>query len=169
MNPDPPADRHETSAQSAESPAAGEYAYPSDLAALVLTRWHEATAAGQIDLPPPAARTLADVLSICYQATLLREEGRPVTFRLALSEPDAFEPAAGPPSGLHRLVFTRPLPFDQHELRQARARCRVLPIADRCHSAGGAPSESGVSFTRARSGCSRSGADGKRNRPFRPC
>ena len=105
MNPDPPANRPETSTPLAEAPAAGGYAYPSDLAALVLTRWHEATAAGQIDLPPPATSTLVDVLSICYQATLLREEGRPVTFRLALSEPDAFAPAAGPPSGLHRLVF----------------------------------------------------------------
>ena len=118
MNPDPAAVRLETSAQTAESSAAGEHAYPSELAALVLTRWHEATAAGQINLPAPAISTLARVLSICYQATLLREEGRPVTFRLALSEPEAFDPAAGPPSGLHRLVFSRPLPLDQHELRR---------------------------------------------------
>src|SRR6188508_2254210 len=94
MNPDPAANRHETSAQAAESPA-GEHAYPSELAALVLTRWHEATAAGLINLPAPAISTLARVLSICYQATLLREEGRPVTFRLALGEPEAFDPAAG--------------------------------------------------------------------------
>jgi hypothetical protein len=85
---------------------------------LVLTRWHEATAAGQIEVAPPAVSTLEDILSICYQATLLREEGRPVTFRLSLSEPDAFAPTAGPPAGLHRLVFTRPLAFDQHELRR---------------------------------------------------
>jgi hypothetical protein len=42
---------------------------------------------------PPGATQLAHVLSICYQATLLREEeDRPVTFRLALSEPQAFSP-----------------------------------------------------------------------------
>ena len=35
---------------------------------------------GRSTLPPPATSTLEDVLSICYQATLLREEGRPVTF-----------------------------------------------------------------------------------------
>jgi hypothetical protein len=110
MNLDAPSDRPNTNAQPPEPPAARQAAYPSDLAALVLTRWHEATAAGQIDLPPPATSALVDVLAICYQATLLREEGRPVTFRLALSEPDAFAPAAGPPSGLHRLVFARPLP-----------------------------------------------------------
>jgi hypothetical protein len=117
MNPDT-ATRPETRAQAAESFAPEEHAYPSELAALVLTRWHEATAAGQINLTAPAVSTLARVLSICYQATLLREEGRPVTFRLALSEPAAFDPAAGPPSGLHRLVFSRHLPLDQHELRR---------------------------------------------------
>jgi hypothetical protein len=118
MNPDAPFDRSDTNAPPPEPPATGQAAYPSDLAALVLSRWREATAAGQIDLPAPALSTLADVLSICYQATMLREEGRPVTFRLSLSEPDSFPPTEGPPAGLHRLVFTRPLPLDQHELRR---------------------------------------------------
>lgn len=118
MNPNAPSESPGTSAAPAEIEPAVTNAYPPDLAARVLTRWHEATTAGQIDLPPPAASTLTEVLSICYQATLLREEGRPVTFRLSLSEPDAFAPTAGPPAGLHRLVFSRPLPFDQHELRR---------------------------------------------------
>lgn len=118
MNPDAPADFADTEPPPPEPRGPNLNAYPSDLAALVLTRWHEATAAGQIHLPPPAASTLSDLLTICYQATLLREEGRPVTFRLALSEPEAFEPSVGPPAGLHRLVFTRPLPLDQHELRR---------------------------------------------------
>jgi hypothetical protein len=119
MEPDAPSDRSDTEAPPPERQAASQKkAYPSDLAALVVTQWHEAADAGQINLPPPATSTLADVLSICYQATLLREEGRPVTFRLSLSEPDAFAATAGPPAGLHRLVFTRPLPLDQHELRR---------------------------------------------------
>jgi len=118
MSPDPPADRPDIRAPHPELHAAGHNAYPWDLATLVLTRWHEETAAGQIDLPPPAASALAHLLSICYQATLLREEGRPVTFRLSLSAPDAFSLTAGPPAGLHRLVFTRPLPLDPHELRR---------------------------------------------------
>jgi sensor domain DACNV-containing protein len=118
MNLDASSDGPDTSGSPTDLGAAINNAYPSDLAARVLSRWHEATAAGHIDLPPPAASRLAEVLSICYQATLLREEGRPVTFRLSLSEPDAFAPTAGPPAGLHRLVFTRPLPLDQHELRR---------------------------------------------------
>ena len=94
------------------------HAYPSQLAERVLQRWDEAIAAGQISLAPPDATHLTSVLSICYQATLLREEGRPVTFRLALSEPDIFDAIGGPPTGLHRLVFARPLPLDPHELRR---------------------------------------------------
>src|SRR6186713_1582060 len=114
MTIDPPGDRRATMTHGTEA----EYAYPQDLAARVLSRWHVARAAGQISLPAPDISALARLLSTCYQATLLREEGRPVTFRLALGEPEAFDPAAGPPSGLHRLVFSRPLPLDQHELRR---------------------------------------------------
>jgi hypothetical protein len=117
MNRERPDDRHDPRVPATDTPA-GEFAYPSDLAALVLTRWSEAAAAGHITLSAPSAAALTQALSICYQATLLREEGRPVTFRLALSEPETFDRAAGPPSGLHRLVFTRPLPLDQHELRR---------------------------------------------------
>jgi hypothetical protein len=95
-----------------------DHAYPSDLAALVLRRWDEAAATGRSDFTRPDAASLAAVLSTCYQATLLNEEGRPVTFRLALTEPDAFEPAGGPPSGFHRLVFVRRFPLDAHELRR---------------------------------------------------
>jgi hypothetical protein len=126
MNPDLRTQRDDglwIDAQSSAAPGATGHAYPADLVDLVLRRWHEARATGQTDLTPPDAARLGHVLSICYQATLLREEDRPVTFRLALSDPDAFEPAAGPPSGLHRLMFTRPLPLDQHEIR------RVAPAA----------------------------------------
>jgi hypothetical protein len=95
-----------------------DLAYPSDLAERVLDRWRQARTAGELDVLLPAPADLATILSVCYHATLLREEGRPVTFRLALSEPGVFDAAAGPPSGLHRLVFARPLPLDQHELRR---------------------------------------------------
>jgi hypothetical protein len=95
-----------------------DLAYPSDLTERVLERWTQASTAGAIDVPLPGRADLATILSVCYHATLLREESRPVTFRLALSEPGALDEAAGPPSGLHRLVFARPLPLDQHELRR---------------------------------------------------
>jgi hypothetical protein len=102
----------------AASPLRVDHAYPSDLAALVVHRWDEALAAGRTDVMPPDEAALTALLSTCYQATLLREEGRPVTFRLAVSDPETFDPAAGPPSGLHRLLFTRRLSLDSHELRR---------------------------------------------------
>jgi hypothetical protein len=105
---------------------AGVHAYPRDLARLVRERWAqmEASAEGplsnlraaRIGLPAPA--TLERLLSVCYQASLLHEEGRPVTFRLALAEPETFDAAAGPPTGLHRLVFAQSRLFDEHELRR---------------------------------------------------
>ena len=138
-----PSDRTDTGPLP-ELEAGRQYAYPSDLAALVLTRWGEATAAGQIDLPTPASSTLAHVLSTCYLATLLREEGRPVTFRLAVSEPEAFAPAAGPPSGLHRLVFARPLPLDEHELRRLAPAVEFSRSLIGATDAGGKPTIWGV-------------------------
>jgi hypothetical protein len=67
---------------------------------------------------------LEEALSACYQASLLREEERPVTFRLALTEPERCPSELGPPSGLHRLQFAESRPFDEHELR------RLSPAAD---------------------------------------
>jgi hypothetical protein len=114
------------------------------LAGLVLTRWHEAATAAEIRLPPPPSSTVADLLSICYQATLLREEGRPVTFRLALSEPDAFAAGVGPPAGLHRLVFARPLPLDEHELRRLAPAVEFSRSLIGATAAGGEPRIWGV-------------------------
>jgi hypothetical protein len=54
----------------------------------------------------------------------MREEERPVTFRLILCEPELFPTEAGPPTGLHRLEFTAPRPFELQEL------CRLSPAAD---------------------------------------
>src|SRR4026207_591479 len=95
MTIDPPGDRRGTMTHGTEA----EYAYPQDLAARGLSRWHVARAAGQISLPAPDISALARLLSTCYQATLLREEGRPVTFRLAIGGGAGLCPAAGPPPG----------------------------------------------------------------------
>ena len=48
----------------------------------------------------------------------MREEERAVNFRLILAGPEAFSPEAGPPTGLHRLEFVAPRPFDEDELRR---------------------------------------------------
>jgi len=108
------------------------HAYPQDLAQFVRDRWspagrepeeHGVLAVGPAD-PLPATPALEELLSICYQASLLREEERPIRFRLLLREPGSFAPAQGPPTGLHRLLFTQPRPLNEHELR------RLAPAVD---------------------------------------
>jgi len=103
------------------------HAYPRDLAPFVRERWEDVTpgrsgGASGDTLPEP--KVLEGLISTCYQASLLREEERPITFRLILAEPERFPPSEGPPSGLHRLEFPEPRPFDVEELRQ------LSPAAD---------------------------------------
>jgi len=105
-------------AQDAAVSEHGAHSYPRDLAEAVHGRCQEVLLGTAIHLTLPAPAQLEEVLSVCYQASLLREEGRPVTFRVALAGPEAFPPAGGPPAGLHRLVFADSRPFDQHELRR---------------------------------------------------
>jgi hypothetical protein len=87
------------------------HAYAYDLARAVELGWGNAPG-----LPAPVL--LERLLSVCYQASLLRDEGRPVTFRIALADPHLFPASGGPPTGLHRLMFEVARPFDEHELRR---------------------------------------------------
>ncbi|MDQ4128452.1 MAG: diadenylate cyclase [Actinomycetota bacterium] len=95
------------------------HTYPADLAALVRERWD----GGAIALPPDQG-TLETLISTCYQASLLREEERSVTFRAILCDPSELPPLAGPPDGVHVLEFASPRPFDIQEVR------RLSPAAD---------------------------------------
>ncbi|CAA9491047.1 MAG: FIG00676860: hypothetical protein [uncultured Rubrobacteraceae bacterium] len=123
----------EPTVRGSEDGKSKEYAYPRDLAAFVAARWDDHT--GSLDPldpishdppvdPLPEAHVLEKILSTCYQASLLHEEGQPVRFRLALSHPEVFPPDEGPPEGLHRLEFPEPRAFDVQELR------RLSPATD---------------------------------------
>lgn len=110
-----------------------ERAYPKDLASFTRERWNETgnPAGGSPSSMParearplPSVPLLEELLSACYQASLMREEERPVTFRLVLGEPGVFPSEGGPPSGLHRLEFAEGRPLDEDELR------RLSPAAD---------------------------------------
>ena len=94
-------------------------AYPADLARFIRERWDEDTAGALPDQP-----TLETLISTCYQAGLLHEEERAVTFRVILCDPDLLPPREGPPGGTHRLEFPRPRQFDVQEIR------RLSPAAD---------------------------------------
>lgn len=99
------------------------HAYHEDLAWFIRNRWPGA-AQGQgedhgmaeLSLPPPPY--FEELLSTCYQASLLREEERPVRVRLLLAAPDCLPAAAVPPMGLHRQMLTSPRPCNETELRK---------------------------------------------------
>ena len=94
-------------------------AYPADLAHFVRERWDEERAG-----PLPDLDTLETLISACFQASLLREEERAVTFRVILCDPDRLPPNEGPPGGIHRLEFPETRHFDVQEIR------RLSPAAD---------------------------------------
>jgi hypothetical protein len=98
-------------------------AYPHSLAAFILERWANvrddiALSTGLPFEDPPSAEALERLIQICYQASLLREELRAVTFRLILAQPDIFPHDHGPPDGLHCLRFARTRPFNPLEARR---------------------------------------------------
>lgn len=101
------------------------HAYPQDLARLVRQHWAAMPSpledgagmpAAQQALPEPEA--LERFFSVCYQASLLHEERRLITFRVVLAAPELFSAASGPPTGLHRLLLEYPRPFDEHEIKR---------------------------------------------------
>jgi hypothetical protein len=91
--------------QAGSGRAAFGYSYPGDLARFVHDRWS--------DVPEPTgslgqqvdAAALEVFFAACYQASMLREEERPVVFRAILAEPALFVPEGRPPEGLQRLEF----------------------------------------------------------------
>ncbi len=104
------------------------HTYPKELTDFIDRHWEipcSEVGFGEVFLPrtsskePLPDRSVLELLiSTCYQASLLREEERTVKFRLILYEPSRLSPEQGPPKGLHRLVFTDPLPFNEYELRK---------------------------------------------------
>lgn len=107
------------------------HSYPAEFASFILDRWKDPlfierrTSAG-IDPSAelPGRSVLEHVISTCYQASLMREEERPVMFRLIIRDHHLFPPDDGPPAGLHRLQFSRMRPFNEYELH------RLAPSAD---------------------------------------
>jgi len=97
---------------------AAEYSYPVDLARFVRDRWSHLQDVPGIGEPLPDATTLEHFFSACFQASLLCEEERPVTFRAILAAPGLFAADERPPEGLQRLELSRWLPFDPAELRR---------------------------------------------------
>ena len=89
------------------------YSYPAQLSELIKKVWPAASLDSL-----PADSHLRLILDVAYHATLLREEQRPVSFRLMLGEqyvPDDVRTAS---SGLAPLVLDRSRPFNEQEVRR---------------------------------------------------
>ncbi len=107
------------------------HAYPKELASFVVDQWKDPSFMerfGSAGIDPsvelPDRCVLEQIISTCYQASLMREEERPVMFRLIIRGHHLFPPDDGPPTGLHRMQFVRMRPFNEYEL------CRLAPAAD---------------------------------------
>jgi hypothetical protein len=101
-----------------------DYAYPPQLAQFVRHAWEAAP-----DAPPLVDQAhLELLLTVAYQASLLRDEDRTVRVRLVVAEPETFDPREGPPEGLQPLVFEEPVRYTPEELRR-------LAVAAKYHRA----------------------------------
>ncbi len=105
-------------------PMAVDFAYPPQLAQFLRPIWESS-----IDAPPLLpARALERVLTVAYQASLLREEGRIVRVRIVVASYEEFDGNGGPPEGLQPLRFERPFDYTPEELRR-------LAVAAKYHRA----------------------------------
>ena len=60
---------------------------------------------------------LESIVSVCYPASMLRDELRPVNFRMIVCKPACFDATESKPPGFHILKFDQPREFSAFELR----------------------------------------------------
>lgn len=94
------------------------HAYPQELALLVTKTWNEHHGEETTEDALPDMPLLETLLSTCYQASLLREETRPIHFRIIFADPKIFPDNEGPPFGFHCLEFSTCLPLSAQGLRR---------------------------------------------------
>lgn len=94
---------------------ASAHSYPRELAEQIWSLWNRSDGSGTaLD----SVETLNSFLSVAYQASLLREEGRPVECRITLSELKNLEPAGLAAIGFHLVRFSRRRSFAEQEIRR---------------------------------------------------
>jgi hypothetical protein len=91
--------------------------YPNEFAEHVFSQLTEDSSSYHLDHSLDRS-VLENILSICYQASFMREEERPARFRLIIRNPGTFPSGQSPPDGLHRFVFTESRPCSEDELRR---------------------------------------------------
>ena len=95
---------------------------PREVAAKIVKCWNaDPLGAGPSSkqcAPPPELGAIERLIEVAYEASMLHDEGRPVSLRLVLHPAANFDPWLGPPEGLQRLIFTEPRAFTPRELRR---------------------------------------------------
>jgi DisA bacterial checkpoint controller nucleotide-binding len=112
------------------------HSYPRELAEQIWSLWDRS---GQKSAVIDSVETLNSFLSIAYQASLLREEGRPVECRITLSEPKNLQAAALARIGFHLVRFTKRRSFAEQEIRRlgsATGFYRAMIVVERSLSGG---------------------------------
>jgi|SRR5215469_8084310 len=91
------------------------HTYPRELAEEIISAWPEVTNPLD-DLPPKEA--LISLLSEVFQASLLREESRPIRCRLVLINPSELSETEGPPTGVQVLRLQDERKLNAQEIRR---------------------------------------------------
>jgi hypothetical protein len=91
------------------------HTYPRELAEKIISEWPEVT--NPLDDHPPQ-ETLVSLLSEAFQASLLREENRPIRCRLLLINPCELSEAEGPPTGMQVLQLQDERKLSAQEIRR---------------------------------------------------
>jgi hypothetical protein len=91
------------------------HTYPRELAEKIISEW-PAVMSPLDDLPPKEA--LVSLLSEAFQASLLREESRPIRCRLVLITPSELSEAEGPPTGMQVLQLQDERKLSAQEIRR---------------------------------------------------
>jgi hypothetical protein len=91
------------------------HSYPDLLARQLWPTW---VAKGNYRFGIDSRDALGGLLSVAYQASLLHEEGRQVTCRLALCSQAELDPEVLAPYSFRVLNLSRPRPFDEQEIRR---------------------------------------------------
>jgi hypothetical protein len=94
------------------------HSYPHELSEAIVSLWNSSSCLQTPDEcgSLPGQETIEDLISTCYQASMMQEELRSQRFRIMLCDPLQISPGLGPPRGFLRLIFTEPRAFHEHEL-----------------------------------------------------
>lgn len=91
------------------------HTYPRELAEKIISEWPRVTNPSE---ELPSLEGLISLLSEAFQASLLREESRPIRCRLVLINPSELSEAEGPPTGMQVLQLQGERKLSAQEIRR---------------------------------------------------